>query len=63
MSEGQRFGRWMILGAWSLLLLLLTLLFSQWLENQKKQIRQEDYALKFQWQALEDRIDYYTNHV
>lgn len=34
MSESQRFGRWMILGAWSLLLLLLTLLFSQWLDKQ-----------------------------
>jgi len=32
---------------------------TQWLENQKKQIRQEDYALKFQWQGLEDRIAYY----
>ncbi|WP_316366951.1 retropepsin-like aspartic protease family protein [Candidatus Thiodiazotropha sp. CDECU1] len=33
MSERQRFGRWMILFAWLLLLLLLTLLFSQWLDK------------------------------
>ncbi|MEW8318734.1 MAG: retropepsin-like aspartic protease [Candidatus Thiodiazotropha sp.] len=33
MSAQQRFGRWMILGAWLLLLMLLTLLFSQWLEK------------------------------
>jgi aspartyl protease family protein len=30
----------MILGAWSLLLLLLTLLFSQWLENQRNPNRE-----------------------
>lgn len=35
MSERQRFGRWMILAAWLLLLLLLTLLFSQWLDKRK----------------------------
>jgi aspartyl protease family protein len=35
MIENQRFGRWMILGAWLLLILLLTLLFSQWLDKQQ----------------------------
>jgi aspartyl protease family protein len=29
----RRFGRWMIVGAWILILALLTLLFSQWLQQ------------------------------
>lgn len=33
-SSGRRLGRFMILGAWLLLLVLLTLLFSAWLQRQ-----------------------------
>ncbi|MEW8505541.1 MAG: retropepsin-like aspartic protease [Candidatus Thiodiazotropha sp.] len=40
MSEQQKFGRWMILGAWLLLLVLLTLLFSQWLERRNNPNRE-----------------------
>lgn len=32
-GEHRRFGRWMIVGAWVLLLILLTLFFSQWLQH------------------------------
>ena len=35
MNEQQKFGRWMVIAAWLLLLLLLTLFFSQWLERQR----------------------------
>ncbi|MES9968955.1 MAG: TIGR02281 family clan AA aspartic protease [Candidatus Thiodiazotropha sp.] len=40
MSERQKFGRWMILSAWVLLLLLLTLLFSQWLDKRNNPNRE-----------------------
>jgi aspartyl protease family protein len=40
MSEPQKFGRWMIIAAWLLLLALLTLLFSQWIEHQNNPNRQ-----------------------
>ena len=32
-ATNGRFGRWMIVGAWVLFLILLTLLFTQWLET------------------------------
>ncbi|MCU7947541.1 MAG: TIGR02281 family clan AA aspartic protease, partial [Candidatus Thiodiazotropha sp. (ex Cardiolucina cf. quadrata)] len=40
MNEQQKFGRWMVIGAWLLLLVLLTLFFSQWLERQRNPNRQ-----------------------
>jgi aspartyl protease family protein len=40
MSEQQNFGRWMIIAAWVLLLALLSLFFSQWLEHQNNPNRQ-----------------------
>ncbi|MEJ2456151.1 MAG: TIGR02281 family clan AA aspartic protease [Candidatus Thiodiazotropha sp.] len=33
-DNSGRFGRWMIVGAWLLFLILLTLLFSKWLQTQ-----------------------------
>jgi aspartyl protease family protein len=40
MSNQQNFGRWMIVVAWVLMLAMLTLLFSHWLERQNNPNRQ-----------------------
>ncbi|MES9980413.1 MAG: retropepsin-like aspartic protease, partial [Candidatus Thiodiazotropha sp. 6PLUC5] len=40
MSDQQKFGRWMIVAAWVSLLVLLTVLFSQWIEHQNNPNRQ-----------------------
>jgi aspartyl protease family protein len=40
MDQQQRYGRWMVIGAWLLLLVLLTLFFSKWLERQQNPNRQ-----------------------
>jgi aspartyl protease family protein len=40
MSSQQNFGRWMIVAAWVLMLAMLTLLFSHWLERQNNPNRQ-----------------------
>ncbi|MEJ2622382.1 MAG: TIGR02281 family clan AA aspartic protease [Candidatus Thiodiazotropha sp.] len=40
MSSQQNFGRWMIVAAWVLMLAMLTLLFSAWLERQNNPNRQ-----------------------
>lgn len=39
-TDNSRLGRWMIFGAWLLLLVLLTLIFSQWLQRQTNPNRQ-----------------------
>ena len=40
MNEQQKFGRWMVVAAWLLLLMLLTLFFSQWIDRQRNPNRQ-----------------------
>lgn len=51
MSEQQNFGRWMIIAAWVLLLAMLTLLFSQWLERQNNPNRQLSVTTNLQGES------------
>ncbi|MCG7926533.1 MAG: TIGR02281 family clan AA aspartic protease [Candidatus Thiodiazotropha taylori] len=51
MSEQQNFGRWMIIAAWVLMLAMLTLLFSQWLERQNNPNRQLSVTTNLQGES------------
>ncbi|MCG7975641.1 MAG: TIGR02281 family clan AA aspartic protease, partial [Candidatus Thiodiazotropha taylori] len=51
MSEQQNYGRWMIIAAWVLMLAMLTLLFSQWLERQNNPNRQLSVTTNLQGES------------